>query len=153
MEGVLYKWTNYLSGECRPPCVRCSRRRPSLAGGRDPRVGYRVKPAARVRCGVHPNLATWAGGGLAWAAAQLQGAECQQPLDSRVSTQTLSLGTFRVIPLQTEVVELKLRSPKPSSVRWRSAFSLPNISFVSELCHKVSVDISNRVLVLLSTMA
>lgn len=39
-------------------------------------------------------------------AAQLQGAECHQPLDSRVSTQSISLGTFRVIPLPTEVVEL-----------------------------------------------
>lgn len=32
--------------------------------------------------------------------------------DSRVSTQTLSLGTFRVIPLQTAVVELYL-APQP----------------------------------------
>lgn len=93
MEGVLYKWTNYLSGECRPPCGRCARRRPRSRP--PPRVGYGVKPAARVRCG-----------GVAWAAAPLQGAECQRPLDFRVSTQTLSLGTFRVIPLQTEVVEL-----------------------------------------------
>lgn len=64
MEGVLYKWTNYLSGECGPRCVRPG-----------PRLGYWVQPASRARSGVHLNLANWAGGGLAWAAAPLQGAE------------------------------------------------------------------------------
>lgn len=86
-----------------PASVCAVRQAAPSAGSRPgPGVGYRVKPAARVRCGIHPNLANWAEGGFAWAAAQLLGAECQQPLDSRVSTQTLSLGTFRVIPLQTD---------------------------------------------------
>lgn len=106
MEGVLYKWTNYLSGECRPLRVRCARRRRRPASGPDREWGTREAGSPGRLRGPPQSRELGAGGGLAWAAAQLQGAECQQPLDSRVSTQTLTLGTFRVIPLQTEVMGL-----------------------------------------------
>lgn len=72
MEGVLYKWTNYLSGECRPPCARCARRRPPPARGRDWDWGATGSPGPPRG---YPNLANGAGGGLAWALGQLQGAE------------------------------------------------------------------------------
>lgn len=72
MEGVLYKWTNYLSGECRPPCARCARRRPPPARGRDRDWGATGSPGPPRG---YPNLANGAGGGLAWALGQLQGAE------------------------------------------------------------------------------
>lgn len=98
MEGVLYKWTNYLSGECRPPCVRGALGRlaartesgvPGEAGSPGPLAGS--TPISRIGRGaasLGPQPSCWVlGASHPWIPE---------------SPRRLSLGTFRVIPLQTD---------------------------------------------------